>query len=85
VPTDLIQETIEQKAEEDLYYAQVVKDGYQLVDSEPKIVMILIQTSAKDVFMVKDRNAIVYKENKQWVYFENNNGEITKHSMQIKF
>ena len=47
--------------------------------------MILIQTSAKDVFMVKDRNAIVYKENKQWVYFENNNGEITKHSMQIKF
>ncbi|WP_369996474.1 hypothetical protein [Winogradskyella sp.] len=85
VPTDLIQETIEQKVKEDLYYAQVVKDGYQLVDSEPKIVMILIQTSAKDVFMVEGRSAIVYKENKQWVYFENNNGEITKHSMQIKF
>lgn len=85
VPTDLIKETNGQKVNESLYYAQVVKDGYQLVDAEPKIIMVLIKTDAKNVFIVKDRSAIVYKENNRWVYYENNNGSITTYSMNIKF
>ncbi|BAO74782.1 hypothetical protein [Winogradskyella sp. PG-2] len=69
---------------EEIYYAQAIEDGYQLVDSEPKIIMILLSTSAKDVFMVKDKNAIVYKDNEDWVYYENN-GAISKRVINIKF
>lgn len=76
---------VKENDEGSLYYAQTIKDGYQLVDAQPKVIMILINTSAKDVFMVKSKNAIVYKENNEWVYFENNDGAITKNIINIKF
>ncbi|MBO6879768.1 hypothetical protein [Winogradskyella sp.] len=84
-PDEVVETINEAGGNAQLYYAQAVKDGYQLVDSEPKIIMLLINTGANDVFMVKNKNAIVYKENNQWVYYENTNGDITKYTMNIKF
>lgn len=68
-----------------ILYAQTINDGYQLVDSKPEIIMVLINTSAKDIFMVKNKNAIVYKEKNDWIYFENTNGEIIQYFIKIKF
>ncbi|WP_299125534.1 hypothetical protein [uncultured Winogradskyella sp.] len=68
-----------------LYYAQIIVDGYQLVDSEPKVIMILFNTSAKDVFIVKDKNAIVYKEGDLWIYYEHNDNKKIRKELDIKF
>lgn len=68
-----------------LYYAQAIENGYQLVDSEPKVIMILLNTSAKDVFIVKDKNAILHKEGDLWIYYEHNDNKKIRKELHIKF
>ena len=68
-----------------IYYAQKNENGFQLVDSEPKIVMILLKTAADNVFTVKGKDAIVFKKDDKWIYSEHSdNGEIKK-VLNIKF
>lgn len=76
---------IESETEDKTLYAQEESYGYQLVDTTPKIVMQLINTSAKDVFIVKENKAIVYKKDDKWFYYENDNGKITEKELRIKF
>ena len=66
-------------------YAQSIENGYQLVDSTPKVVMILLPTGAKDVFTVKDNNAIVFKKDKQWIYSVNDGKEVKETVLNVKF
>jgi hypothetical protein len=47
-------------------YAQPIQNGFQLVDTTPKVVYILLETNLEGVFIVKDKNAIIYKENGRW-------------------
>lgn len=63
-------------------YAQVTTNGYQLVDTTPKVVYILLETKLKDVFVVKDQNAIVYKEEGRW-FLSNSNTQVSE--LNIKF
>lgn len=68
----------------DVLYAQPKENGYQLVDSTPKVVMVLVKTGVKDVFSVKDSDAIVYKKDDVWMYSED--GSILKgKAINIKF
>jgi hypothetical protein len=67
------------------YYAQEISNGYQLVNSEPRIVMVLLTTGAENIFLVKDKNAIVYKEDGFWYYSENNEKLSEPESIDIKF
>ncbi|RED42206.1 hypothetical protein DFQ10_109101 [Winogradskyella eximia] len=69
----------------DLHYAQEIDNGYQLLNSEPRIVMILLSTAAENVFMVNGKNAIVFKEDGFWYYSENNGKLEERKSMNIKF
>lgn len=71
--------------ESEILYAQPLNDGYKLVNSEPKVVMILIITDAEHVYMVKDKNAIVFKENDTWIYYESNGDLKTRKELSIKF
>jgi hypothetical protein len=75
---------IEENSKE-LYYAQAIANGYQLVNSEPRIVMVLLKSGAKDVFIVKGKNAIVFKEDGFWYYSENNAESSSKKKLNIKF
>lgn len=66
-------------------YAQEKSYGYQVVDATPKVVMHLLSTTAQNVFLVKDKNAIVYKEDGFWYYSEND-GELKEpKTIDIKF
>ncbi|MBV7270073.1 hypothetical protein [Winogradskyella luteola] len=75
----------EQEDYNDLYYAQAIENGYQLVNSEPKIVMILLNTAANNVYLVKGKSAIVYKEDGFWFYSENDGKLKEKQTLDIKF
>jgi len=71
--------------ETELYYAQANKNGFQLVNSEPRIVMVLLTTAVEEVYIVKDKNAIVFKEDGFWYYSENNGQLGEKKNLNIKF
>ncbi len=78
-------ESVEIESKDTTLYAQEKPYGYQVVDATPKVVMQLLNTSAQNVFLVKDKNAIVYKEDGFWYYSENN-GELKEpKTLDIKF
>ncbi|TCK68561.1 hypothetical protein DFQ05_0069 [Winogradskyella wandonensis] len=84
-------EKLEQRAEKkslnsevsssDTLYAQAIDVGFQVVDATPKVVMVLLKTAAPNVYAVKGKDAIVFKENDKWIYSEGNQ----KKELKIKF
>jgi len=69
----------------DLFYAQKNNLGYQLVDSTPKVVYILLKSSKDDVYLLKNKKGIVYKENSKWIveYYELD--KLVQKTLAIKF
>lgn len=66
-------------------YAQSKTNGFQLVNTQPKIVFELLNTSKKEVFVIKDKNGLFYKKNNVWVaeYYLSNKKIIATY--QVKF
>lgn len=71
--------------EAELYYAETTTNGYQLANSDPKIVMVLLTTAAENVFIVKGKSAIVFKEDGFWYYSENDGKLGEKKRLDLKF
>lgn len=65
-------------------YAQPIANGYQLVDSTPRVVYIALATSVKDVYLIKGKNGTIYKEGNNWVaeYYEDD--QLVKKVLTIK-
>ncbi|MDY2587469.1 hypothetical protein [Winogradskyella aquimaris] len=78
-------ENTETQSKDSTLYAQEQPYGYQVVDATPIVIMQLLSTSAQNVFIVKDKNAIVYKEDGFWYYSENNGELKTPKKLDIKF
>ncbi|WP_293293880.1 hypothetical protein [Allomuricauda sp.] len=68
-------------------YAQAIANGYQLVDSSPKVVLKLEETSMDNVFMTSynGNNALVFKKNDKWILEYSDNGEKIQKELNIKF
>lgn len=66
-------------------YAQAIENGYQLVDSTPKVLYKVRKTNLKDVFLVEGKSAIVFKKGDNWVveFYENN--ILRQEVLNIKF
>lgn len=66
-------------------YAQAIENGFQLVDSSPKVVYRIKQTSIPNVFLVENKNATLSKKDNNWVleYYENN--VLKQKILDIKF
>lgn len=74
-------EISDNKVNSDLLYAQPNEKGFQLIDTSPKVIMVLIKTAAPNVYTVKGKDAIVFKEDGVWFYSENDK----KTALNIKF
>nr|WP_321237254.1 hypothetical protein [uncultured Psychroserpens sp.] len=70
---------------EDILYAQPIDNGFQIVDTEPKKVMILLDSGISDMYIVKGKDAIVYKKESSWVYAENSVNGLTLKVINLKF
>jgi len=80
-----IEKRKELKEDAKILYAQPIENGFQVVDLTPKVVMILLETPKENTFIVKDQNAIVYKEDGFW-YLSKNDGKSTSlETLNIKF
>src|SRR5690606_34125625 len=68
-------------------YAQPISGGYQLVDSTPKIVLKLEETSMENIYLTQfgDNNAMIFKKDSQWFLEYTLNGEKKTQELQIKF
>ncbi|AWX43824.1 hypothetical protein HME9304_00815 [Flagellimonas maritima] len=71
----------------ELLYAQPIENGYQLVDSAPKVRMKLIETSIENVFLIdyKGISGVVLKKENRWFleYLEGGTKKIEE--LNIKF
>nr|WP_299385710.1 hypothetical protein [Allomuricauda sp.] len=61
---------VEKKAETTIpvLYAQPIENGYQLVDSTPKVVLKMIKTSVDNIYLVDDdtKSGMVFKKGDKW-------------------
>lgn len=66
-------------------YAQATANGYQLVDTTPKVVFSILKTAQNTVFIIKGKNGTFYKKDANWIaeYYENN--MLIKKVYQVKF
>jgi len=70
-----------------VYYAQPTANGYQLVDTTPKVVMKLYKTSKSDYFTaVRDgvQGALLLKDN-EWFFEYYQNDQLMSEKIAIKF
>ncbi|WP_340074356.1 hypothetical protein [Leptobacterium sp. I13] len=81
---ELIETPIKEELE-DVLYAQPIANGYQLVDSAPAVVYVLQKTTLENVFILKNKQGILYKKGNDWImeYYEKN--KLKQERLKIKF
>lgn len=89
-PTDILKAVSEEKIVPALtgtLYAQPIENGYQLVDSTPKILLKLEETSMDKVFMTdfNGNNAVVFQKDGKWLLEYSENGQKVQKELNIKF
>ncbi|MBJ6366849.1 hypothetical protein [Snuella sedimenti] len=66
-------------------YAQIIKNGFQLVDSSPKVVYRILKTGLENTFLVENKQAIVYKKGDSWILEYYADGTLKQEGLNIKF
>lgn len=80
--------SLETAAGEEIWYAQETANGYQLVDSTPKIRMKLVKTAQKDTFIAtvdEEAMGMVYKKEGQWWHEFFKDGKTEVRPLKLKF
>lgn len=70
-----------------LLYAQSTANGYQLIDSTPKVIMKVFSTSNKECYIaVKgDIQGVLILKNNQWVFEYYQNDQLWSETIAVKF
>ena len=66
-------------------YAQEIPNGFKLVDSSPKVLYRIKNTNLKDVFLVENESAIIYKKDNNWVIEYYIGSVLKQEELNIKF
>lgn len=66
-------------------YAQAIPMGYQLIDTTPKVMFQLLKTSKEDVYLLKEKKGLFYKEGDFWIAEFWENDRLLKEKYQVKF
>ncbi|QYJ67232.1 hypothetical protein [Flavobacterium litorale] len=67
-------------------YGQPIRNGYQLVDSTPKVVLKIYNTSQPDVYIgvMGDRSGVVFKKGGSWFFEFYENEKLISEKLDIK-
>lgn len=70
-----------------ILYAQELPDGYQLVDSTPKIQLKIFKSSMPNVYIAKadSRDGVVYTSDGKWFFEYHEGNQVVKEELNIKF
>ncbi|MEN0053402.1 MAG: hypothetical protein AAGC65_07020 [Mucilaginibacter sp.] len=68
-------------------YAQAIDNGYQLIDTTPRIVLTLLKTSAENYYIASNAtdHGIVLKKNQDWFFEYYKDGTLVSEKLQVKF
>jgi hypothetical protein len=68
-------------------YAQAIANGYQLIDTTPKVVLTLLKTSAENYFIASNATAsgIVLKKSEDWFFEYYKDGKLISEKLLVKF
>ena len=66
-------------------YAQPISNGFKLVDASLKVVYTILNTSTQNVFILKDKNGILYLKNAKWIAEFYEKGKLIQKEVHIKF
>nr|BFF35272.1 hypothetical protein BACT7_01340 [Tenacibaculum mesophilum] len=75
----------EENTTKNVLYAQLTTNGFQLVNTKPEVVFQILKTNVKDVFVIKYKNGILYKNGDFWFAEYYVDGTKTTKQYQIKF
>jgi len=72
---------------ETYYFAQPTANGFQVVDSEPKVIMKLYTTSQKNVFigLKGNTNGVVISKNGKWFFEYYDGDKLVSESINLRF
>ncbi|TXE09819.1 hypothetical protein FUA26_10040 [Seonamhaeicola algicola] len=76
---------VEQQPTSNVLYAQAIENGFQLVDSSPKVVYKIKATGLNNVYLVENTSAILYKKESVWVLEYYQNSQLKQETLNIKF
>ncbi len=65
--------------------AKSIPQGFHLLNADSKLIMTLYKTAADDVFIVKGKDAIVFKSGIKWMYSQNDGASTVLKELDIKF
>ena len=70
-----------------IWYAQEIPNGFQLVDSSPKVRLRIYHTQKEGIFLAKgeDYEGVVYNDQGSWYLDYYLNGELVHQVLNIKF
>lgn len=90
--TPVTQETEEKKENTDsskntVLFAQPIENGFQLIDSTPKVILKIAKTSDKDLFIAENNlgKGVLYLKNENWIFEYYASGKLTSEVFKIKF
>lgn len=69
----------------EILYAQPKENGFQVVNAKPEVVFFLFKTEKEDVFIIKDKNGLLYKKGDTWLAETYENGKKVIKDYHIKF
>ena len=78
-------ENVVPKEPSNILYAQVINNGFQLVNSEPKVVYKIKQSGLSNVYLVEGQQAIIYQLDSKWILEFYENDTLKKEILNIKF
>lgn len=81
------QTPVVQKTDSSTLYAQEITNGFQLVDSTPKILFKIYKTSIQGYYIAEQEsaNGVVINKNGNWVFEYYENGQLISRELKIKF
>lgn len=88
---DVSEKEIEMKMESTViatvFFAQPIPNGFQIVDTTPKVVMKLFRTSISNFYIAQKDSlqGVVFNKNNQWYFEYYQNDKLVSEKMEIKF
>ena len=72
---------------EQVLFAQTISNGFQLVDTTPKVVLKMFKTSQPDYYTATSdsKNGVVFKKNNEWFFEYYVNEKLVSEKLSIKF
>ncbi|WP_275315187.1 hypothetical protein [Tenacibaculum bernardetii] len=85
IEATIVVENIVNETKATSLYAQSIPNGFQLVNTKPEVIFQILITNVKDVFILKDKNGILYQSNGIWIaeYYKESIKVIEKY--EVKF